>query len=268
MNLVWQPGAATTVHAGYARYFSPPPFELVSATTVGKFNGTSGAAVSTTDSTPYAERANYYDIGAETSPLKGLTHGLDTYYKTARNLIDEGQFGAPIILTPFNYRDGVQYGIELSSTYITGALSTYANLAYGIARGRDIVTSQFNFAPADLAYIANHYIYLDHEQKFTGSAGAAYRMGSSTFSADLIYGSGLRRDGDIPNGQALPAYLVVNLSAAHSFELGALGGWNARIDLINAFDKRYEIRDGTGVGVGAPQFGSGRGLFFGLKRDL
>jgi len=29
--------------------------------------------------------------------------------------------------------------------------------------------------------------------------------------------------------------------------------------VINVLDKRYEIRDGTGVGVGAPQFRSAAG---------
>ncbi len=268
VNLVWKPLAATTVHAGYSRYFTPPPFELVGATTVGKFVGTTAASPGSLDTTPYAERSNYYDIGVETQPARGLTLGLDTYYKTSHNLIDEGQFGAPIILTPFNYGDGVQYGIELSSSYARGPLSGYANLAYGIARGRNIISSQFNFDPAELAYIRNHYIYLDHEQKFTGSAGAAWRLGPTTVSGDLVYGSGLRRTGDIPNGRSGPTYTVVNLSVSHSLDLGHIGLWTARVDVINAFDKIYEIRDGSGVGVGAPQFGARRGLFLGLRREI
>jgi hypothetical protein len=38
--------------------------------------------------------------------------------------------------------------------------------------------------------------------------------------------------------------------------------------LINAFDEKYEIRDGTGVGVGAPQFGARRAIFVGLSKAL
>ena len=41
-----------------------------------------------------------------------------------------------------------------------------------------------------------------------------------------------------------------------------------RFDVINLIDKRYEIRDGTGVGVGAPQFGPRRGLFFGISKSI
>ncbi|MGO9994868.1 MAG: hypothetical protein ACLPTF_20470 [Steroidobacteraceae bacterium] len=42
----------------------------------------------------------------------------------------------------------------------------------------------------------------------------------------------------------------------------------ARFDVVNIFDKEYQIRNGTGVGVGAPQFGRRRGLFFGLSKSL
>jgi len=60
--------------------------------------------------------------------------GTDTYYKQSVNLIDEGQFGAPIILTPFNYRYGKQYGVEFAGNYTTGDLSVYLNLAAQSAR--------------------------------------------------------------------------------------------------------------------------------------
>jgi outer membrane receptor protein involved in Fe transport len=268
INLVWKPMSGTAFHAGYARYFTPPPVELVGTASVARFAGTTAQPPGTQSTTPYAERANYYDVGLEQTVAKGLTVGIDTYYKTSKNLLDEGQFGAPIILTPFNYADGVQYGIELSSSYVRGPLSTYANLAYGRARGRKIVSSQFNFDPADLAYISSHYIFLDHDQKYTGSAGASYRLGSTTLSGDLIYGSGLRRDGDVPNGRAGAPYTVVNLSVSHGLKLAGLGEWEVRMDLLNAFDKVYEIRDGSGVGVGAPQFGARRGLFIGVNREI
>jgi len=52
-----------------------------------------------------------------------------------QRLIDEGQFGAPIILTPFNYRDGRQYGIILSTNYAGRDLSAYANLAFQSDKG-------------------------------------------------------------------------------------------------------------------------------------
>jgi outer membrane receptor protein involved in Fe transport len=44
------------------------------------------------------------------------------------------------------------------------------------------------------------------------------------------------------------------------------GPLTLRADVINLFDKKYEIRDGTGVGVGAPQFGPRRGVFVGVTK--
>jgi len=274
VNLVWIPIQGTTVHAGYSRYFSPPPFELVGGETVSKFQNTTAAPLSTADTTPYSERANYYDVGVEQRVNKALTVGVDSYYKTSTNMVDEGQFGAPIILTPFNYAQGRQYGVEFTSSLNIGHFSAYANAAWSQAQGRDIVTSQFNFNPQELAYIANHFIYLDHNQTYSASMGASYRCGDSRFSGDLIYGSGLRADlplaggGDVPNGRALAPYTQVNLSASHKFETAPGGPIEIRIDVLNALDDKYEIRDGTGVGVGAPQYGPRRGVFAGFTKDF
>jgi outer membrane receptor for ferrienterochelin and colicins len=273
-NLVWQPTSATTFHAGYARYFSPPPFELIGQETVNKFNNTTGASAVTLDTTPYAERANYYDVGVNQTVIHGLTLGLDTYYKTDKNLIDEGQFGAPIILTPFNYAVGRQYGVELTGSYTHGPFSAYANFAAQSAKGKDIISSQFNFDAADLAYISNHFIDLDHSASYTVSAGGSYKWGPTRFSADLLYGSGLRADltepdGQvIPNGETLPSYVQVNLSISHRFDKAPGGPFIARMDVINAFDETIEIRNGSGVGVFAPQYGPRRGFFFGLTKEF
>lgn len=267
INAVWESGG-TAVHLGYARYFSPPPFELVASQSVGKFVGTSAAAPGDVSTTPYAERSDYFDAGVTQKVGRHLSLGLDTYYKKARNLVDEGQFGAPIILTPFNYRDGFAYGVELSANYSNGPLQAYANFAAQKAQGRDIVSSQFAFDPADLAYIKTHYIYLDHDQTYTASAGVSYLIWGTRVGGDLIYGSGLRKDGDVPNGAGLAPYTQVNLTVSHTFDGLPGGPLELRADLVNALDNVYEIRDGTGVGVGAPQFGPRRGLFFGVRKSF
>jgi outer membrane receptor protein involved in Fe transport len=267
LNVVWTPDDATTVHAGFARYFSPPPIELVASTDIALFDGTTAEA-SHTDDTPKAERADYYDVGVSRKLGDAVTLGLDSFYKSSHDMIDEGQFGAPIILTPFNYLTGRQYGLEFTGTYQQGDFSSYANAAYERADGRDIVSSQFQFDPGDLAYIADHYIPLDHQQIVTVSAGAAYRWLGTQFSTDLIYGSGLRKDGATPNGDHVPGYVQVNLGVSRTFDWWDTKGLTARFDVINLFDEKYEIRDGTGVGVGAPQFGPRRGFFVGLSKAL
>ncbi len=274
VNVVWQALPDTTVHGGYARYLSPPPFELVGNETVAKFADTTAAPAVTTADTPQAEQANYYDIGLQQKLARRFTVGLDTYYKQSHNLIDEGQFGAPIILTPFNYAQGKQYGAELTGNFAGENLSAYLNLAYQSAEGKNIDSAQFNFTQAELDYIATHDIHLDHEQRFTASGGASYLWLDTRFSADFLLGSGLRADetlpdgASIPNGSHLPYYTQINLGTSHVFHLDHAGTLTARLDVINVLDKIYEIRNGTGVGVGAPQFGPRRGLFVGIAKSL
>ena len=268
INLVWKPLDGTTVHAGYSRYFSPPPFELASSATIAAFAGTTAASPGTANDPPRAERANYYDLGVSQKVLPGLTLGIDAYYKQSKNMIDEGQFGAPIILAVFNYRQGEQGGVEFSANYVRGGFTGYANLAIARAMGKEIVSGQFNFDPADLAYIQDHWIHVDHDQKYTGSAGASYRLGRTTFTTDLIYGSGLRADGATPNGDHLDAYVVANAGVSQNLDLGAFKDLTVRVDVINVFDKVYEIRDGSGIGVGASQYGARRGVFVGLSKKF
>jgi outer membrane receptor protein involved in Fe transport len=278
INAVWKPFDGTTVHGGYSRYFTPPPFELVSGNSVNLFSGTSAAPAVTQDSTVKAERDNYFDVGVDQIVLPGLRVGVDAYYKAARNLIDEGQFGAPIILTAFNYRKGQVDGLEFSTSYDKGPLSVYANLAYSRAIGKDIDTAQFNFSASDLQYISGRWIHLDHDQRYTGSAGAAYTVFDGTnhparLSADFIYGSGLRADyqtsfQDVPNGKALPGYYTFNLSAVQTIKTGYIGQTQLRLDVINVLDQKYEIRNGTGVGVGAPQFGLRRTILAGIAQKF
>jgi hypothetical protein len=281
LNVVWQALEDTTVHFGYARYLSPPPFELVGNKDVALFENTTSPPLSAEASPPLAEHANYYDLGVQQKITPEMTVGIDTYYKQSVNLIDEGQFGAPIILTPFNYRYGKQYGAELTANYTTRELSAYLNLAAQSAKGKQINSAQFNFAPEDLAYIANNYIHLDHEQQLTASGGVSYLWRDTRFSADFLTGSGLRADlplppGEttpyggtgIPNGQHLPYYTQVNTGVSHVFSIPGAGTLTARFDVINVFDKIYQIRNGTGVGVGAPQFGPRRGFFIGMSKSI
>jgi outer membrane receptor for ferrienterochelin and colicins len=281
VNAVWQATSATTVHAGYSRYMSPPPFELVGGRDIGLFANTTNPPLTPQATSPLAEHANYYDFGVQQKIARALTLGVDLYYKQSTNLIDEGQFGAPIILTPFNYRYGKQYGAEFIANYTVEHFSAYLNFAAQSAKGKDIDSAQFNFAPDDLDYIAHNYIHLDHEQQKSASGGASYLWHDTRLSADFILGSGLRADLDlppgqtndvggtsIPNGAHLPDYTQVNSGLTHVFAIPGAGTLTARFDVVNLFDKIYQIRNGTGVGVGAPQYGPRRGVFFGLSKSL
>jgi outer membrane receptor protein involved in Fe transport len=271
-NAVWKATDTTTVHAGYSRYFVPPPFELVAPTAIALFNNTTAAPSVQQDDTVKAERSHYFDLGISQVIVPGLTVGFDGYYKLATNLIDEGQFGAPIILTAFNYAKGRVGGGEFTLSYDQGPWSIYGNAAYSHAVGTDIVSAQFNFAPDKLAYIAQNYIHLDHDQTWTASAGAAYTFNQGTkyptrVSVDLLVQSGLRASTPtVPNGASLPEYAVVNASIVQKLDPGLGQGTELRLDVLNIGDAVYEIRNGTGVGVGAPQFGIRRAILAGLTQ--
>jgi outer membrane receptor protein involved in Fe transport len=271
LNFLLKATDSTTLHAGYARYFTPPPVEDVPGSAVARFDGTSNAAPSDQDDPVKAERSNYFDAGVTQKFSGGFSVGLDGYYKRAKNQLDDGLFGQTLILSAFNYAQGEIYGVEFTSSYTRGGFSTYLNLAHSVAKGRDWASSQFLFDPADLAYVQDHWIFLDHDQSLTGSLGASYhwdtRHGGTRIYADVLYGSGLCTDAtapdgsNIPNGSNVPAYHTVNVGAEQSFKAGGSRLWKVRFDVVNLFDHVYELRDGSGVGVNAPQYGMRRGCF-------
>lgn len=267
-NAVWQPFEETTLHAGYSRYFTPPPLEIVSSPTLALFTNTTAAPAVNQNNTPKAERSHYFDVGGTQILFPGFKAGVDAYYRWVENLLDEGQFGAPIFLTAFNYAHGINRGAELTLTYDIDDWHFYGNFAAAKSLGKKIVSSQFNFAPDELALIANNYIHTDHDQTYTASAGIAYTypVTKTRFSVDLLYGSGLRNSIESPNSSHLPDYEQINLSIVQKVDTGIFNGMELRLDVINLFDQVYQIRNGTGVGVGAPQFGPRRTILAGLTQ--
>jgi len=269
LGVVWQATPGTTVHAGYSRYFTPPETALISSTDIAKFQGTTNAVKNHGDNIPLTERSNYYDIGVQQQVGGYLTLGLDTYYRQVTHLQDEGQFGAALIYSTFNYEHGRIKGTEFTASYRNGPWSGYFNLAYSHATGKRVVSSQYNFDPDDLAYVHDNSIYLDHNQKWSSSGGLSYAIDPGTrIGADYLFGSGLARDGQVPNGTTMPAYFQLNLSVSHDFDFDATGTLHTQLAVINALDRTYELRDGSGIGVGAPQFGPRRGLYLTVGKDF
>jgi len=271
VNLIYEPTDSTTLHAGYARYFTPPPVENVSGSTVAEFNGTSNASPTDQDDPVKAERSNYLDAGITQKFGPSLQLGLDGYYKRATNQLDDGLFGQTLILSAFNYAKGEVYGLELSGSYSHGGFTTYLNLAHSVAMGEDWDSAQFLFDQADLAYVKDHWIFLDHDQALSGSFGASYLWkedrGDTRIYVDTLYGTGLRTDAtapdgsNIPNGGTVPAYYSISIGGEQSFKAGHHRVWKVRLDIVNLTDKTYELRNGSGVGVNAAQYGMRRGIF-------
>ncbi len=249
------------------------------------------------------ERSHVFDAGIDQKLVfdcySSLAHddcttlnlGIDGYYKIAKDLIDNGQFGQALLLSGFNYAHGLAEGVELSAKYHSGHFDAYANIAVSEEKATQVVTNQFlfdNTTPvADLGgltefqYIQNHWIFTDHNQFVTGSAGASYQFcGRSTtrsemwwetwcgtkLSADMIYGSGLRT-GDANISSERP-YEQFNVGVSREFAMPDNKPLTLRFDVVNIADEIYQIRNGSGIGVFASQFGPRRGFYFGISKKL
>ncbi len=302
VSFTYKPFANTTLHAGYARYFTPPVLVEAAPADIALFNGTSGASTTPGTSPVLPERSHYFDAGvdqkipfgcytAEAKDCTTLDLGLDAYYKIATDLIDNGNFGQALVLSAFNYAKGVVQGVEFSAKFHSGNFEAYGNLAVGQEKATDVVSNQYlfdNTVPlADLGgltlqqYVDSHWIYTDHTQLVTGSAGMAYQFCGrasspgeqwwdswcgTKVSADMIYGSGLRA-GDANIDTEAP-YAQFNVGLSHDFEMPDGKPLTVRFDVVNLFDTIYQIRSGTGIGVFAPQYGPRRGYFIGIKKKI
>lgn len=256
----------TRVHAGYARYFTPPPTEKFDSTSVQAFSGTTNALPSDANTAVKSERSNYFDLGISHQVTPHLTLGLDAYYRDVRHLQDEGQFGNALLYSAFNYERGRIYGLEGSANYRNGNFGAYLNLAVSRAQGKGIETGQFNFGADELAYINSHWVNLDHDQRLTASAGVSYLYSGTTYTSDVLFGTGLRNG--FANTDHLPAYWQMNVGAARDFNLPMLGKFKTRLTVLNIFDRSYQLRDGTGIGVGAPQFAPRRTFLLSVSKPF
>jgi outer membrane receptor protein involved in Fe transport len=272
LAFVYKPFEGTTLHAGYARYFTPPYQAQATQSNIALFTNTTNQPEVNIADPVKPERSHYFDVGWDQTLLPGLAMGLDAYYKMATDMIDDGQFGQAVVLTQFNWAKGYSEGGEFKLKYTNGNFNAYANFAYNISRAIGPVSNQYLFDADEYAYLLTHYHYTDDMQRMTGSAGASYRWHDTLFTADLIYGSGLRA-GElpdfVPNSLHTTPYAVVNAGIAQDFRWSPdFKPATVRFDVVNLFDQIYEIRDGTGIGVFAPQFGARRGYFMGLSQKL
>ncbi|MFI4941524.1 MAG: TonB-dependent receptor, partial [Burkholderiales bacterium] len=159
LNLAYTLSDSTGLHAGYSRYFTPPPQELAAQSSINLYANTTNAPSVAVSDPVKAERTNYFDLGISQKVDSHLTVTADAYYKKVTNLIDEGQFGQALILSPFNYQMGYAKGLELSGIYTAKQWGAFLNITHEKAQGEHIISGQSLFGPDELAYIASHYIY-------------------------------------------------------------------------------------------------------------
>src|SRR5262249_43926139 len=154
-SLSYQPWWATIMHVGYMRTFTPPPQVLGRVAPIQAFNAGNGTTLGTPIVTAdqvavlpgqvagqplqnigsiLPERAHVVDAGfvqqllpqcptgadskaPRAANCPSLEVGADIYYKRAKDLLDDGQFGQALALTAFNYDKAENYGIELNARY-------------------------------------------------------------------------------------------------------------------------------------------------------
>jgi outer membrane receptor protein involved in Fe transport len=267
LAFVYKPTADTSIHAGYARYFTPPMQAQATQSNLALFNNTTNQPEVPYNSPVLPERSHYFDVGVDQKVTPDLDVGFDTYYKIATDMLDDGQFGQAVVLTQFNWARGYSEGAEFKVKYHNGNFKAYANFSYNITEATDAVSNQYLLDAATYDYLLNHYHYTDDMQLMTGSAGASYIWDKTLFTANLIYGSGLRSG--FANVDHTTPYASVNVGVSR--ELQAAPGdkpITVRFDIVNVFDQIYELRDGTGIGVFAPQFGPRRGYYVGVSQKF
>ena len=266
-TLIYKPFDGTSIHAGYARYFTPPYQAQATQSNLALFTNTTNQPEVPLNDPVLPERSNYFDVGVDQRLLPGLDVGVDTYYKIATDMIDDGQFGQAVVLTQFNWARGYSEGAEFKAKYRNGGFKAYANLAYNRTEATDAVSNQYLLDADEYAFLLTHCHYTDDMQLVTGSAGASYKWDKTLITADMIYGSGL--PSGFANSDHNQAYARANLGIVQEFQLAPdTKPTTARFDVINLFDKVYEIRDGSGIGVFAPQFGARRAFYAGLSQKF
>jgi hypothetical protein len=261
LSLVYRPDGATTLHAGFARYFQVPSLLGISPTAQAAFAGTT-AAGSPGIPTPATEDDREWDVGVVRELAAGLRVSADAYYEWTTRYLDTGQFGVVPIFAPFNYGTGHMWGAELATRYQSSRLTAYANLTLGRDWQRGVVTGQFNFDAAELAYIDSHAIVLDHQPLTGASAGASWRAGPWTIAADGLYSSGLRSG--FADLTQLPQIVQADLSVERAWHSTGSTLLAQRLALLNVFDRVNFIRPAHGIGIFQSAYGPRRTLYYTL----
>ena len=146
-NFVYTPIPGTTLHWGYAQYFTPPLLTLEAQANPALYANTTGAPPSFAQNPILPERSQVVDAGISQQLLPpcpatasgavlskeplalvpalncpSLEVGMDGYYKRAKDLLDDGQFGAAYILTAFNYDKGRGVGRRMEGEIRPGPI--------------------------------------------------------------------------------------------------------------------------------------------------
>ena len=211
------------LHAGYARYFTPPSQVLAGPTNVAPSTTHAGVRNLRRRSRRQPpcglvlpERSHYFDVGITQRIFPGLEVGVDGYYKIARDLLDDGQFGAALVSTAST--------MPRPLTRASSSRPPTLRQSQGLRQHRDRAAEgdghrlQPVSDQARRSRLHRRPLHL-HRPLADGNrvGGLSYLRHQTRLSADLIYGSGLRTDApDVPNGSHVPGYTQVNFGCRTS----------------------------------------------------
>ena len=104
------------------------------------------------------ERVEYLRRGVVQKVLPGLEVGVDVYLKMTRDQINQGQFGAALVLNGFNYEQGLNIGVELKALYSDGNLAPTRTGLGPLSAATNLITNQYLFDADEFAYTPNNWI--------------------------------------------------------------------------------------------------------------
>jgi hypothetical protein len=268
LAIEYHPRLGTSLHAGAARYFTPPMQAQATPANLGLFQNTTQQPVIPLEDPVRPERATYFDVGVDQRLSEALSLGADVYYKRSTDTLDDGQFGQAVVLTQFNYAEGFSRGAELKLNYQHEGLRIYANVSDEVTKVKNVVSNQYVIGdPVELAFLAGTYTYASDAQTVSASTGISYQWQAMLASIDGIYGSGLRTG--FANLAHTPDYTQWNAAIARRFHPWESGkALTVRLSAVNLFDRSYLLRSGDGIGEFAPQYGPRRELFIELTQQF
>ena len=248
----------TRLHLFYGKLFQPAAVENLRKTF---------AAVAGGQLLPYdikAEKDDYYEAGLA-QVLGDQTLVVNTWYKKAKNMIDDAQLLNTSVAQPYNFKEGYAYGTEVSlAGQITNRWSDFFNYSYEIAQGRGLSGGLFIFpsggGPGD------SYTYLDHLQMNTANAGVTYKNAGFWWTTQALYGGGLRTGAN--NRKSLPPHTTADTTVGYAFAKSDELTSRLKIsaDILNISDDRYPIT--VANGFNGSHYAAGREYFVHLSKEF
>ena len=208
-------------------------------------------------------------------PLHGLTLGFDAYYKIAQNPARRGPVRRAHLAHLLQLRQRHRQGCELTASYDEGPWSVYCNRRLAARRWPPTSTRRNSIS----ARRARLHLATTTSPSTTARAGRCraapptpsigrQRLGDARVGRHAVRQRPAHQRSSPPT-TSLPGYAVVNAVAGAKTSHQGLGRRRRSVStFINLFDNSYQIRDGLGVGVGAPQFGQRRTFLLTLAQKF